>query len=278
MIRSIVTVSLLLTFAAFPASAARQRTASHASACTLTIAPRSFIIPAAGGSGTIVVGRSGPCAWTPEPAADWITINTISISDGVITFTASPNTATSARTSTINIGGVVITVTQPAPEIRNLIVNGSFDRDVSGWSPLFSTGPGSGTWSSLDAHNSPSSGSAAVQSTQGGVGYQLLQCVNVLPNKLYEYGLTSRIAHGQDPAGRVILGIYEYDVADCNKVGYNFSAPNTINPGIDTWTPFLSTFRTSDTAKSVYFVVAAGFHKTPPFTINFDDAFFREKQ
>jgi hypothetical protein len=277
MIRSIVTATFLV-FLMSTAAVARQRVASHSSECALTVTPRSFNVPAAGGANTIVVGRVGPCKWAPEPSADWVTINTISISEGLITFTVSPNTGTTARNATIDIGAVIITITQAAPEIRNLLVNGTFDRDIAGWSPLFSTGSGSGTWSALDAHDSLASGSARVQSTQGGLGYQLLQCVNVLPNRTYEYGLTSRIASGQDPAGRVILGVYEYDVADCNKVGYNFSAPSTINPGLNTWTPFASVFRTSDSAKSIYFVVAAGFHKTPPFAINFDDAFFREKQ
>ncbi|MEA2572097.1 MAG: hypothetical protein QOI24_4098 [Acidobacteriota bacterium] len=276
MVRLIVTVALLSLFAPI-AAAARQRTASHASDCTLTIAPRAVSVPAAGGAYTIVVGRSGPCKWTPEPGADWVTINTISISDGVITFTVSPNADATPRATMIDIVGAKVAVTQEAAD-PNLLTNGKFDSNINGWSTLFSTGSGDASWSTLDAHGSAVSGSALVRSTQGSLGYQLLQCVNVLPNRAYEYGLTSRIAHGQDSAGRVILGVYEYDVADCNKVGYNYYATSNLNPPLDTWTPYSSTFTTSDTAKSLYFVVAAGFHRTPPFTINFDDAFVRPRK
>lgn len=276
MIRSIVTTTFLLSLLPM-AAIARQRTASHASDCTLNVSPRSVSVPASGGTYTITVGRSGPCKWAPEPAADWVTVNTISISDGVITFTASANADTTPRTTVININGAIVTVTQAAAD-PNILVNGSFDRDINPWSPLFSTGSGFANWSSLDAHNSSSSGSAAVRSTQGSVGYQLLQCVNVLPNVTYEYGLTSYIARGQDTAGRVILGVYEYDVPDCNKIGYGNYTTSTLNPPLDTWTPYASTFRTSPVAQSVYFVVAAGFHRTPPFTINFDDAFMKPRK
>ena len=276
MIRLIVTVTFLSLFVPI-AGAARQRTASHASDCTLSIAPRAFTVPAAGGVYTVIVGRSGPCKWTPEPGADWLIVNTISISDGVITFTVSPNGDTTPRATSIDIVGAKVAITQDAAD-PNLLVNGKFDSSINGWSTLFSTGSGNASWSTLDAHGSVSSGSALVSSTQGNLGYQLLQCVNVLPSRTYEYGLTSRIARNQDPAGRVILGVYEYDVADCNKVGYNYYATSNLNPPLDTWTPYSSTFTTSGTAKSLYFVVAAGFHHTPPFTINFDDAFLRPRQ
>jgi hypothetical protein len=276
MIRLIVTVTFLSLFVPI-AGAARQRTASHASDCTLTIAPRAFSVPAAGGVYTFTVGRSGPCRWTPEPSADWVTVNTISISDGVITFTVSPNPDTTPRATTIDIVGAKVAVTQEAAADPNLVVNGKFDSNINGWSTLFSTGSGNASWSALDAHDSAFSGSALVRSTQGNLGFQLLQCVNVLPNRAYEYGLTSRIARGQDTAGRVILGVYEYDVANCDKIGYNYYATTNLNPPLDAWTPYSSTFTTSDTAKSLYFVVAAGFHHTPPFAINFDDAFVRPR-
>jgi hypothetical protein len=276
MIRLTVTAALLSLLVPI-AGLARQRAASHNSDCTLSVAPRAFNAPAAGGVYTIVVGRTGPCKWTPEPNADWITVNTISISDGVITFTVSPNPDAAPRAATIDIVGATVAISQDAAD-PNLLVNGKFNSDIAGWSTLFSTGNGTASWSSLDAHGSASSGSALVRSLQGGAGYQLLQCVNVLPNRAYEYGLTSYIARGQDSAGRVILGVYEYDVADCNKVGYNYYATSNLNPTLDAWVPYTSNFTTSDTAKSLYFVVAAGFHHTPPFTINFDDAFVRPRK
>lgn len=270
-------VSALLLLSTMPA-AARQRAAAHQSPCTLTVSPRNIAVPAAGGTIALSIVASGNCAVSPALTAAWISGSVLISPGGSTAYTVLPNTEPTPRVTTIDVGGVIVTVTQAAAEVQNLLVNPTFDRDLTGWFTTFSTGQGSATWSPLDANGATTSGSAQIRSTQGAAGYQLLECVNVLPNRAYEYGLKARIAKGQDAAGRLILGVYEYDVANCDKVGYGDAYQNNLNPPLDAWTPYSFTYVSSGSAKSVYFVVAAGYHRTPPFTIQFDDAFLRERK
>jgi hypothetical protein len=271
-------LTLLLLLIALPLyGATRHRVTSHVSACQATIAPRAFNVPADGGTGTISVSQTANCRWAPNPTADWITINLISISEGLIVFTAEANPDLMPRTASIEIAGAFVVITQAARVQPNLLTNGSFDRDLTGWATTFSTGTGSAIWSSLDANGSSTSGSARITSTQAQTGYQLLECINVEAGKLYEYGVKVRIPSGQDALGRMIIGVYEYDVPDCNKVGYFSSYSAEVRQPFDAWVPYASTFPATAVTKSIYLVIAAGGQRTPTFAINIDDAYLRPK-
>lgn len=268
---------VLALIAALPAAAARQRAAMHTSDCIVSLSTRSISAPAAGLAGSFTVTRTGPCKWTPVPAADWFVVNTIEISSGIISYTIAPNADPTPRTTTVDVAGVILTVTQAGFVLPNLVVNGAFDRDTASWTNIFAAGTGSAVWSASDANNSASSGSARITSTQGNSGYQLHQCVNVTPNKTYEAGVKMFIPSGQDPAGRAIVGIYESPQKDCATTAYVSSRVTPLAPTLNTWTDYSTTITMTSSTQSVFFVIAAGYHHTAPFTVSFDDAYMREK-
>ena len=78
------------------------------------LTPASLNMSAAGGAGSVSVSAIGKAAWTAVSNVPWITLtgNPSSAGDGIVSYTASANTSTTARTGSISIGGLVYTLTQ----------------------------------------------------------------------------------------------------------------------------------------------------------------------
>jgi hypothetical protein len=84
-------------------------------ACTYQLDSVSATVAAGGGTGTVGVTTVSSCAWTAtSSAATWLTITgpASGTGNGIVTFSAAPNTATD-RTGTLTIGGQTFTVMQP---------------------------------------------------------------------------------------------------------------------------------------------------------------------
>jgi BACON domain-containing protein/all-beta uncharacterized protein len=88
-----------------------------AAACSYSIAPTSQAVPAAGGTGSVVVTSAAWCAWTAMSNADWLTITTGASGSGNATvgFAASANAGMS-RIGMLTIAGQTVTVAQGAAD------------------------------------------------------------------------------------------------------------------------------------------------------------------
>src|ERR1051325_5597149 len=253
----ILAIVMLLSAAAAQA-APHHRAAGHPSGCSLTIAPRAVELPAAGGSATISVVAQGSCAWSSKANDGWILANDTP-SGVVVTVTAT----TQARSGSIDIAGFPVVVTQTAPP--NLLTNGSFDHDLSGWSTTYSTGSGFAAWVA---------GSAQITSTQPLTGYQLIQCANVTPGTTIDAGVRVMIPAGQDASGYAVLGVYELLVRDCTNTAYtNGWRVNVRDTGA--WGPMPQTIPLRLDTLSVLFVMGGGGEKVAPFRFLYDDAYIR---
>ncbi|MBF0317635.1 MAG: matrixin family metalloprotease [Nitrospirae bacterium] len=84
------------------------------SGCTYAISPANQVMSAQGGSGTIAVTSQGGCGWIATSEASWLSITAGSTGsgDGTVTYSASPNTASTSRTGAIKISGETFTVTE----------------------------------------------------------------------------------------------------------------------------------------------------------------------
>jgi BACON domain-containing protein/all-beta uncharacterized protein len=96
------------------ADSAPSNTFSFATSCTFAISPTGFNAPASGASGTVTVTAATGCAWSTVGTASWITVTSGASGSGAgsVVFTVAPNTATSARTGSLTVGGQTFTVTQ----------------------------------------------------------------------------------------------------------------------------------------------------------------------
>ena len=274
------TLVVLLCLYTVPLLAARQRAiASPSGECTMNVSPRTVSVPAAGGSSILAVTSSGRCQWQARANAPWIVLT--AATTGSVAFGVTANAETTERIGTIDIGGVIVTVAQaPATALvqPNLLSNADFNRDLSDWLAIYSTGTGSAVWSSLDGNSVSGSGSALLTSTQGGFGYQLHQCVSITGGKVHEIGARVNIPVGQDPNGVIILGFYPIELPNCDLsqgVLSRHEPARRLTTG--TWVDVTDTVTTPPTARSALFVFALGGHRTPPFRAYFDKVFVRER-
>jgi hypothetical protein len=83
--------------------------------CTFDASPRAESFPVAGGDGNVRVTASQPsCAWTATSQAPWITITAGSGNgNGTARYAVAANTG-EARSGTVTVAGIVITVSQAA--------------------------------------------------------------------------------------------------------------------------------------------------------------------
>ena len=90
-------------------------TQAAAPVCTFTVTPPSASFPTAGGDGTIRIDASaGNCAWTAVSGVPWIVVASGGGSGGAnLRYTVAPNTG-AARTGTVTVAGVMVSVSQAA--------------------------------------------------------------------------------------------------------------------------------------------------------------------
>jgi hypothetical protein len=77
------------------------------------VSPTTITLPAAAGSGTISVTTSSQCGWQVTDNATWLTPAVVSgAGTATVSFSLTANTAPSARSAQVTVGGVTVTVTQ----------------------------------------------------------------------------------------------------------------------------------------------------------------------
>ncbi|MGA9335114.1 MAG: hypothetical protein WBV39_12615 [Rudaea sp.] len=120
---------------------------------------------------------------------------------------------------------------------QNLLVNGDFATDLSGWQFPDATP----TWSSFDADGAIGSGSAHGTNAQAGADarvFVLRQCVPISQPGLYVFGASGYTPSGQ-VAGDLVANYFVTLNSDC-------SGDTTVNtggfflPGVDQWQAYTS--------------------------------------
>ena len=82
--------------------------------CSYYVNPLTSSIPAAGGTGLVLITTASTCTWTAKSNVSWITITAGSsgAGGGAVSYTVAANTSSSSRTGTLTIAGQTHTVTQ----------------------------------------------------------------------------------------------------------------------------------------------------------------------
>lgn len=247
------------------------------SACTLSVSPSTIAAAPTGSSAAITVSANGNCLFDAKTSAGWLVLTRTAQG---YTVQIAANAATTARTGTIDVGGYIVTVTQPAGELPNLLANGTFNTDTAGWLNHFSVGTGSARWATDQAASIASGtpqGVAELRSTAARSGYQLHQCIAVRPNTRYDLGARIMIPSGQDSTVSTTLSVFPYSSSDCSG-GYIESSIVSYAPQRDSWLSVARTITTSGAAQSMVFTFSVGGGNAPPYTAYFDDVYLREKR
>ncbi len=119
--------SATLTFTATANASTSARTASLAAggktftvtqagaACSYGLSATSATVGPEGGSATATLTTGSGCSWTVTGAPSWVTLGAGSgVGGATLTFTASPNTSSSARSASMTVGGRSFVLNQQA--------------------------------------------------------------------------------------------------------------------------------------------------------------------
>ena len=96
--------------------------------CEITVTPGVVSFSSAGGSGTATISAAQGCPWSVTGSSSWIAVvsNTQGAGAGQVVFKVAPNAGPAARSTSITIGGVLVTISQTAmPSVHG-------DRDGNG--------------------------------------------------------------------------------------------------------------------------------------------------
>ena len=109
--------------------AGKTLTVTQDAACTYSLTPASYSMPAGGGSASIRLTTGDACAWAAASSVSWLSLTSPASGKGTasISFTVAANGSTASRTGTLTAAGQTFTVTQ-----TGLAVTGS--------SPMISEG------------------------------------------------------------------------------------------------------------------------------------------
>jgi hypothetical protein len=120
-----------------------------------------------------------------------------------------------------NIGASVVALVSIAVSAaaQNQVFNGNFADSLRGWSQdTYQVWSAQVFWSSLDAGNSSSSGSALVLNTEYANGLGISQCMfgpAIIPGNLYVFGGKILIPTGQSNTGSAAVGLRWYGQPAC---------------------------------------------------------------
>lgn len=283
--RRLLIVPLLL-IVAVPLFAKRRAVHVPAAKCSFSLAPTwNGNVPAAGITRGVVLvfGQTPECSgWAAYSSVPWATVEGAprdAQPTAYVTITANPDTT--PRTTQLIIAGVRLVVTQdgaPAvspPVANNLIVNGTFDRNIApwGWQARFPNGIGVAQWSQFDANGSPASGSILLRDDDGNLAFQQLQCVRVNANTTYRFGAKVRSFEGVE-RGEGIMAVFTYLASDCSGqfTSENIQLLRPAERGV--WQEFSFRARTRSNIQGMIVVIAAAAN-VAPYEIWFDDVFLR---
>lgn len=280
-------LALFATAALAPAASARVRAVHHPSPhqCAFSLAPSwSGNIPASGVTRAVVLvfGQSQACAsWAAYSSASWATVEAAPLDAQPAAYvTIGRNDATPPRTTTLIIAGVRLQVTQEGassvspPRDANLIVNGTFDKDVSGWGwfARYPNSPGVPQWSQFDANGSPASGSMLLRDADQSFAqaFQQLQCVRIMGKRRYAFGVKVRTGGDQ---GEALIAFLTYASSDCSG-DYGIRNVQIARPEPGVWQTFDYSQNVGAAGSAILLLGSAA--NVPPFDVWFDDAYITE--
>ena len=137
----------------------------------------------------------------------------------------------------------------------NLLTNPGFDSDLAGWDNLYS---GIANWSSRDAANSTSSGSALVVNdmnpSNGGTSWVLSQCVSATPNTEYSFGGRLMVPAGQPADTEATVVVDTYASGDCS--GNILETEFESSSSVEQWELETGSFATGSGVHSLFFALA----------------------
>jgi hypothetical protein len=86
--------------------------------CTYDVTPRQQNFSADGGNGTVSITTQPACPWSATTSTGWITIQSGATGqgNGTVSYTVAGHSATAARTGSLTVAGVQVTVDQAAAE------------------------------------------------------------------------------------------------------------------------------------------------------------------
>jgi hypothetical protein len=82
--------------------------------CSMSVNPASLSLPGGASTGTVLVTAPDGCSWSAAPGASWVSITSgaSGTGDGSVRYSVSANPLTTARSTSITIGGQSIPLTQ----------------------------------------------------------------------------------------------------------------------------------------------------------------------
>lgn len=282
-------LALAATVALAPAASARVRAVHRPSPhqCAFSLAPAwNGNIPAAGvtRAAVLVFGQSQACAgWAAYSSDTWALVEAAPLDAQPAAYvTIGANDQTTPRTTTLIVAGVRLQVTQEGasgvispPRSMGLIVNGTFDKDVSGWGwfARYPNGPGLPQWSQIDANGSPASGSMLLRDADQSFtqSFQQLQCVRITGKRRYEFGVKVRTGGDQ---GEALVAFLTYASNDCSG-NYVIRNVQTARPEPGVWQALDYSQNVGAAGSAILLLGSAA--DVPPFDVWFDDAYVREK-
>jgi hypothetical protein len=94
-------------------------------ACTFTLSANSASLGIGGGNGAVNVNAGSGCGWTAFSDSSWLTVISggSGNGNGIVTFSASPNTSSGSRTGHLSIGGQTYTITEAGAGFSAIRVN-----------------------------------------------------------------------------------------------------------------------------------------------------------
>lgn len=243
--------------------------------CEFKITFDSSEVPIGGTTRTLIAERiKGDCEPSVTSLDGWVHVDVVPGStaqrtEAQVTYAA--NDSPLSRRGHFFVGEQPISIEQ-ADAGACLLPNGSFDRDVSGWTvPAFALAQGMVSWSAVDAANDPNSGSAMLALRSAGQ-FRIERCVAVEPSSMYTLRSNIYIPPGQS-AAPTDLPAYQtvsfFPTSDCSGSDSGTGSFIANIPGV--WLPLESNLNTyaAHSAKISLNVVASG-----PFTTFFDDLHF----
>lgn len=161
----------------------------------------------------------------------------------------------------------------------NLVLNGPFDADITGWSPT--NWASTKTWSPTDESGNPPSGALRMTNLAPNVVITATSnCFAVTPGKHVVYGASARGPLGgttSDQTARTSIEFYDGPNCTGSKLIEDYSDV-TYTLRASTWGPTQGTAAVPATAQSAFMQLRIGAGASPPSEVFFDNAFVYEDE
>lgn len=169
-------------------------------------------------------------------------------------------------------------ISASAPAQPNLVVNGGFTQNLVPWTwdARYLQAPGAEAWSSRDANNATNSGSLLLRVDAEGRARQLLQCVNLIPGQVYEFGARVFFPAEQTIVGDGLIAYVEFPQEGCKGGFTGFGELKFVeSTRRGNWILLSAKPPTAPSARSIQVILGSALRTAGSFTAYFDDAYVR---